>query len=60
MFAFANSAGFLVSLLALLLVVLGRMFLHHVCLEMIGSIALVVAAFTGKGLLTSVRSNVLF
>ena len=60
MFAFANSAGFLVSLLAILLVVLDRMFLHHVCLEMIGSIALVVAAFTGKRLLPGVRSHVSF
>ena len=52
-------AQFFVSLIALLLVVLGRMFLHQVCLEIIGSIALVVAAFTGKRLLPTVRLHVL-
>ena len=58
MFSFANSAGFLVSIL--LPVVPGRMFLHHVCLERVGSVALVVAVVTGKRLLASVRSHVLF
>ena len=47
-------------ILALLLVVLCRMFSHHVCLEPIGSAALVVAVSTGKRLLTSVRPHVLF
>ena len=44
----------LVSLiLALLLVVLRRMFFHHVCLEVKRSVALVVAVSTGKRLLAS-------
>ena len=60
MFAIANSACSLVSLLVLLLFVLGRMFSHHVFLEMRGSGALVVAVSTGKGPLTSVRSHVIF
>ena len=47
-------------ILYLLLVVLPRMFSHHVYLEMVGSIGLVVAVFTGKRLLTSVRPYVLF
>ena len=48
----------LVSTLALLLVVLCRMFFHHVSLEIRGLSALVVAVSTGKWLLTSVRSRV--
>ena len=56
MFAFE---GFIVPILALLLVVLCRMFFHHVCLEIRGLSALVVAVVTGKWLLTSVRSHVL-
>ena len=60
MFAFANSPCSLVSILALLLIVLSRMFSHPVCLEKEGSVALVVAVFTGKRLLPSVRSHVLF
>ena len=59
MFAFGNGACSLLSTLALLLVVLHRMFFHHVSLEMIRSIAHIVAVFTGKGLLTSVCSHVL-
>ena len=51
---FTNSACSLVSILVLLLVVLCRMFFHHVSLEIWGSSALVVAVSTGKGLLTSV------
>ena len=47
-------------LLTLLLAVLCRMFSHHVCLEAKRSGALVVAVFTGKRLLTSVRSHVIF
>ena len=54
MFAFAS------SILALLLVVLCRVFFHHVFLESKRSSALVVAVSTGKRLLTSVRSHVLF
>ena len=49
-----------VSMLALLLVVLCRMFFHHVSLEIRGLSALVVAMRTGKRLLTSVRSLVSF
>ena len=60
MFAFANSTRSLVSILALLLVFLSRMFFRHVSLEMRGCGALVVAVFTGKRLLTSVRSHVIF
>ena len=45
-------------ILALLLVVLRRMFSHHVTLEMRGCGALVVAVVTGKRLLASVRSHV--
>ena len=59
MFAFVDSAGFLVSLLAVLLVVVRRMF-SHVHLEVRRCGALVVAVFTGKRLLTSVPSHVLF
>ena len=59
MFAFVKSAGFLVSILALLLVV-RRMFSHHMSLEARRCGAHVVAVFTGKRLLTSVRSHVLF
>ena len=44
----------------LLLIVLCRMLSHHVQLERKGSAALVVAMITGKRLLTSVRSPVLF
>ena len=47
-------------ILPLLLIVLCRMFSHHVSLESRGCGALVVAVFTGKRLLTSVRSHVLF
>ena len=60
MLAFANGACSLVSMLPLLLFVLCRMFSHHVSLEAIRSAALVVAVITGKRLLASVRSNVLF
>ena len=59
MLAFANSKCSLVSILALLLVVLSRMFSHHVYLEAIRSAALVFAVCTGKRLLTSVRSHVI-
>ena len=47
-------------LLVLLLVILSRVFLCHVRLEAIRSAALVVAVSTGKRLLTSVRSHVIF
>ena len=60
MFAAANSVSPLISILALLIFVLCRMFFHHVSLESRGLSALVVAMFTGKRLLTSVRSHVLF
>ena len=60
MSTFSKSACSLVSILALLLVVLCRMFFHHVSLEMRRCGALVVAVFTGKRLLTSVRSVVYF
>ena len=60
MSTFTNSACYLVSILALLLVVLSRMFSHHVSLEMLGSVGLVVAVIAGKGLLTSVRLHVSF
>ena len=50
----------LLSLILALLLVLCRMFLHHVSLEMLGSVGLVVAVFTGKRLLTSVRSRVFY
>ena len=60
MFAFASSACFLVSILALLLVFLCKMFFRHVSLEMRGCGAIVVALSAGKGLLTSVRSHVIF
>ena len=49
-----------VSLPARLLVVLCRMFSNHMSLEARRYIALLVAVFTGKGLLTSVRGHVLF
>ena len=49
-----------VSILVLLLVVLSRMFSHHMYLEARRCCALVVAVFTGKRLLTSVRSHVSF
>ena len=58
MFPFVNSAGFLVSILALLLVV-RRMFSHHVSLEARRCGALVNTVVTGKRLLISVRSRVL-
>ena len=45
-------------ILALLFVVLCRMFSHRVYLEARRSVALVVAVITGKRLLTSVRSHV--
>ena len=56
---FVENAGILVSILALLLVV-RRMFSHHMSLEAGRCGALVVAVFTGKRLLTSVRSHVSF
>ena len=46
-------------ILALLLVVLCRVFFHHVSLESRGLSALVVAMRTGKRLLTSMRSHVI-
>ena len=60
MFAFAKGTCSLASILALLLVVLSRMFFHHVSIEAGRCGALVVAVFTGKRLLTSVRSHVVF
>ena len=60
MFALANTAGCVVTFLALLIVVLCRMFFHHVSLEISGLSGLVVAVITAKGLLTSVRSRVIF
>ena len=60
MSTFTNSACYLVSILALLLVVLCWMFFHHVSLEIRVLSALVVAVFTGKRLLTGVRSHVIF
>ena len=56
----ANSPYSLVTILALLLIVLCRMFFHLVFLEMRGLSALIVTVSTAKGLLTSVRSHVLF
>ena len=56
----ANSPYSLVTILALLLFVFGRMFFHQVYLETRRSGALVVAVFTGKRLLSSVRSHVSF
>ena len=60
MFAAAFSACSLVSMFALLHFVLCGMFSHHVALERRRLGALVVALITGKRLLTSVRSHVLF
>ena len=60
MFAFAKGACSFASFLALLVVVLSGMFFHHMFLEVRRSVALVVAVSTGKRLLTSVRSQVLF
>ena len=60
MLAFANSKCSLVSILALLLVVLFRMFSHHVYHETRRCGALLVALSTGKRLLTSVCSRVIF
>ena len=60
MLTITKSACSLVSILALLLVVLFRMFFHRVSLEMRGLSALVVALSTGKRLLTSVGSRVIF
>ena len=37
-----------------------QMFLHHMCLEILGYITLEVAVSTGKRLLASVRSHVIF
>ena len=51
---------FLSLILALLLVVLCRMFLCHVSLEMRRCGALVVAVITGKRLLTRVCAHVIF
>ena len=59
MFAVALSACSPVSILALLLFFLG-MFSHQVALEMRRLGALVVAVITGKRLLTSVGSRVMF
>ena len=50
MTTFAYSACSFNSIFALLLVVLRRVFSHHVTLEMRGSVALVVAVSTGKRL----------
>ena len=50
----------LLPLSLLLLVVLCRMFSHHVFLEVSRCGALVAAVITGKRLLASVRSHVLF
>ena len=47
MFALANSSCSVVPILALLLFLLCGMFSLHVSLEMIGSVALGVAVFTG-------------
>ena len=60
MSTFTNSACSLVSILALLLVVLCRMFSHHVSIEARRCGALVVAVSTGKRLFTSVRLYVSF
>ena len=65
MFAFANSVSILalfccLGLLALLLIVLSRVFSQHVSLEVGRCGALVVAVVTGKRLLTSVCSHVIF
>ena len=60
MFASQIVYALLSLILALLLGILQRMFLCHVRLEVIRSAALVVAVFTGKRLLTSVGSHVLF
>ena len=60
MFAFAYSTFSFASTLALLFIVLCRMFSHHVSLEMLGSVALVVAVITGIRLLASVRPHVVF
>ena len=60
MFVVANSACCIVSLIALLLVVVRRMFSDYVSLEARRCGALVVAVSTGKRLLTSVCSYVLF
>ena len=60
MVAFANSAASLVSVIALLLFVMCRVFSHRVSLDIIRLIAIVVTVFTGKGLLTSMRSRVFF
>ena len=59
MLVFANSACSLVSILPLLLVVLWRMFSHHVYLEARRSVALLVAVFTGKRPATRMRAHVL-
>ena len=60
MFAIVNRAGFLVSTLALLLVVVRRMFSPQVYLEVRRCGALEVAVSARKRLLTSVPSHVLF
>ena len=60
MFAVANSVCSLVYKLAFLVFVHCRVFFHHVYLEVRRSVALVVAVFTGKRLLASVRSQVAF
>ena len=60
MFVFAYSACSLVTVIALLLIVFCGMLFHPMSLELLGSGALVVAGFTGKGLLSSVRSRVFF
>ena len=60
MFAFTHSAGCLVSMFPLLFVGLCRMFFQYVSLEVRRSVGLMIAVITGKRLLTSVRSHVIF
>ena len=59
-FSLANTAGCVVSFLALLIVVLCRMFSHHMCLEIVRLITLVVAVSTVKRLFTNVRLHMSF
>ena len=60
MLVFVDSAGFVVSIFALLLVVVRRMFSPQVYLEVRRCGALEVAVSARKRLLTSVPSHVLF
>ena len=60
MFALEIVHDLLSLLLALLLVVLCGMFLHHVSREMIRSVAIVVAVVKSKRLLARVRLQVFF